>query len=117
MAEAGEWGSWIRENFDIDLGDGHYGKFSGWSSDMDLNSQYEGVPDVEKYGLEILHPNPAGAPCVGFVTFAGDVQRRIEPERRNTWDVQDWDPLTITPSVLCSCGDHGFIREGRWVRA
>jgi len=52
-----------------------------------------------------------------MVTFAGDVQRRVEPDRPNVWDVQSWDPLTISPSVLCSCGDHGFIREGRWVRA
>ena len=27
------------------------------------------------------------------------------------------DPLTISPSLLCRCGDHGFIREGRWIPA
>jgi len=25
------------------------------------------------------------------------------------------DPLHIEPSILCrACGDHGFIRDGRW---
>lgn len=24
---------------------------------------------------------------------------------------------TLSPSFLCHCGDHGFIREGKWVRA
>jgi hypothetical protein len=29
------------------------------------------------------------------------------------------EPLTIKPSVLCpiGCGDHGYIRDGRWVTA
>lgn len=27
------------------------------------------------------------------------------------------DPLTISPSLLCRCGDHGFIRDGKWVAA
>lgn len=25
--------------------------------------------------------------------------------------------VTLEPSVLCSCGDHGFVRGGRWVPA
>lgn len=27
------------------------------------------------------------------------------------------DPLTLSPSVLCQCGAHGFIRDGKWVAA
>lgn len=28
------------------------------------------------------------------------------------------DPLHVEPSILCTaCGDHGFIREGRWENA
>ena len=34
------------------------------------------------------------------------------------WRVEQWDPLTISPSVLCrDCGLHGWIRDGRWVPA
>ena len=28
------------------------------------------------------------------------------------------DPLHVEPSILCAaCGDHGFIRDGKWVKA
>lgn len=34
------------------------------------------------------------------------------------WRVESWDPLTLSPSLLCRiCGNHGFIREGKWVPA
>ena len=33
------------------------------------------------------------------------------------YDTVEWEPLTISPSVLCQCGDHGFIRNGKWVVA
>lgn len=100
----------------IDLGDGHIGEFEGWAPDRELNPQSAHLPDVERYGMTIHHTSPAGSPCAGFVTFAGDVQREVSPASA-AWTVESWDPLTLSPSVLCSCGDHGFIREGRWVRA
>jgi hypothetical protein len=100
-----------------DLGHGHSFTFSGWAPDRELNPQYAGVPDEERYGATIFHTDPQGQPCAGFVTFAGEVQRRIEPDRPNTWNVISWEPLTIEPSVLCSCGDHGFITGGRWIPA
>lgn len=98
----------------LDLGHDHRAVFLGWAPDRELNPQYEGIPDEPRYALLIHHKDPAGAECSGMVTFAGDVQRRVEPDRPNVWTVQSWDPLTISPSVLCSCGDHGFIRNGRW---
>jgi hypothetical protein len=34
------------------------------------------------------------------------------------WTVQSTDPITLSPSLLCSaCGEHGFIRDGKWVPA
>lgn len=33
---------------------------------------------------------------------------------RPLWQVESWDPLTLSPSILCDCGNHGFIRNGRW---
>lgn len=105
------------DGYRVDFGSGHTGEFVQWAPDRELNPQYAGIPDVTRYGMTIYHTNPAGEPCAGFTTFASDVQRRIEPNRPNTWTVESWDPLTISPSVLCSCGDHGFIRGGRWVPA
>jgi hypothetical protein len=32
-----------------------------------------------------------------------------------TWEVEQLEPLTLSPSLLCTgCGHHGFIRNGRW---
>lgn len=33
------------------------------------------------------------------------------------WSVENEDPLTLSPSIACPCGLHGFIRDGRWVPA
>jgi hypothetical protein len=75
---------------------------------------------VDRYGMLIFHPSAdpvrRGEECAGAVTFAGDVQREVSPSA-TTWTVESWESLTISPSVLCSCGDHGFIREGRWIPA
>lgn len=101
----------------IDLGDEHTAEWEGWYPDRKLNPGLADMPDVEKWGLTIYHKNPAGQDCAGFVTLDCEVQRRVEPNRSNRWTVENWDPLTLSPSVLCSCGDHGWIREGRWVRA
>lgn len=104
----GEW---------IDLGDGHAYRFSRWAPDRDLNPQYAAdLPDVERYAAMIRHTTSAGEPCMGAITFEGEVARRIEPGKP-VWSVESWEPLTVSPSLLCSCGDHGFIRDGRWVRA
>lgn len=33
-------------------------------------------------------------------------------------EVENTDPWTLTPSLLCDlCGLHGFIRDGKWIRA
>lgn len=100
----------------FDLGHDHRGEYSSWAPDRELNPLRAHLPDVEKWGLLIFHPNSKGQPCAGFVTFAGEVQREVAPAA-TTWDVISWEPLTITPSVLCSCGDHGFITNGRWIPA
>jgi hypothetical protein len=65
------------------------------------------------------HPKPdnlanrnrgvVGDPCSGFVQFAGDGAR---------WTREQADPLTLSPSIACrTCGNHGFIRDGKWVPA
>lgn len=109
----------------IDLGEGHTLRFYAWGPDRDLNPQYAGIPDVERYGALVAHParpddgNVTCADigqCEGAITFAGEVQQRIAP-RATTWTVESWDPLTLSPSLLCHCGDHGFVRAGKWVTA
>lgn len=101
---------------DIDLGGGFVGTFFGWHPDRALNPQWAGRPDVERAGLLIEHPRPDGAAAchaaVNFPSMAG-----LVPEKA-IWQIESWEPLTLSPSVLClRCGAHGFVRNGRWVRA
>jgi len=52
--------------------------------------------------------------CGGSVPLDGS--RWAQPGR--SWQLVSEEPLTLSPSLLCSaCGDHGFVREGRWVQA
>lgn len=106
----------------VDLGHGHTLRWVGWYPDRELNPHRVHLPDVEKYAAVIEHPRIApgyltrsdGTTCVSVATFAGDVQREIEPDRP-VWTVEQWEPLTLSPSLLCTdCGDHGFVRGGRW---
>lgn len=64
--------------------------------------------DGEDAGVNVGHFHENGDWCEGgvpFVSWAG----------RPAWDVESWDPLTISPSVHnVACGLHGWIRQGRW---
>jgi hypothetical protein len=72
------------------------------------------------------HPEPAGLMeehpdqrdpsrrCAGSVRFKG----HGEAPGDTAWEVVSLEPLTLSPSLLCTaCGHHGFIREGKWCPA
>jgi hypothetical protein len=103
----------------FDLGSGHTAEKFGWWPERDLNPQYDGMPDVEWAGVTIAHPDlrDPSKTCKSALTFdLPSCEHLADPEHR--WTVVSFDPLTITPSVLCrTCGDHGYITEGRWVAA
>lgn len=102
---------------DLDLGDGHTLRYFRWAPDRELNPQYAGIPDAPKAGAIVGHQRPDdGSYCEGAVTF--DVPAMRAQGREKLWSVESFEPLTLSPSLLCTeCGDHGFIRAGRWVRA
>ena len=101
----------------IDIGHGHTIRFTQWAPNRELNPQYADLPDVDPWGLLVDHAKPGGGPCDGgAVTFDSAVARQVDPARPK-WTIESLDPLTISPSLLCQCGDHGFIRDGRWVPA
>lgn len=108
-------------NDPMDLGHGHTGSWVSWAPDRNLNPQYQGLPDVERYGLLIKHATPDGNPCVGSVAFDTEeiraINEKIMTRKQALWQVESWAPLTLSPSILCSCGDHGYVRDGRWVPA
>lgn len=93
----------------FELGHGHIGEYTSYHPAGALNP-------VERYGLLIKHSTPSGNPCMGSVIFNSEAAKKAEPNK-DYWDVQDWHSLTLSPSILCSCGDHGWIKEGRWVPA
>lgn len=68
--------------------------------------------------FDYTHPRPDGAGrCAGggWLDTPG-----IEPEFPESphWTVESWEPITLSPSLLCgACGHHGFVREDRWVPA
>ena len=99
----------------IDLGNGHWFAFCGWHPDRELNPQYAHLADVEKYGGIHIHPRPDGnGYCEGSITFDTEAAREISKSHPR-WTVHSFDPLTLSPSLLCrACGSHGFIRNGKW---
>jgi len=102
---------------DLDLGFNHLFWYFGWWPDRDLNPQYAHLPDVPRGGAIISHLKPDGSSCTSGINFDLPVMRQIFPEQA-CWKVESWEPLTLSPSILCTlCGDHGFIRNGQWVKA
>lgn len=106
----------------LDLGHGVLAWFSCWAPDRDINPQYDGIPDIPKCGLIYRHPAPNNPErprgyCMGAINFDLPGVRQIFGGRP-LWQVLSWEPLTLSPSLLCKgCGHHGFIREGKWVPA
>lgn len=98
----------IEREPDLDLGSG----VRAWWTDYDAR-----MPGKEplRAGMTIGHPDGGGRDeeCYGAVLFRLPEVEYAFPGRP-TWEVLQWEPLTLSPSVLCSCGHHGFIREGRW---
>lgn len=120
------------EHFDlyyqVDLGDNHWLKFVRWDPDFSIEGnralwgQHENIIKAHPLcGANVIHrcSTETGfhSGAIHFRTPATALWDRREAD--HCWEVQSWQPLTLSPSLLshCACKDHGFIREGRWVRA
>lgn len=89
----------------IDLGHGV------WIATIHCNCESE-HDHTHPCGLTWSHRRPDGLLCEGggFIPL----------NTTHGWKVESWEPLTLSPSLLCmrkECGTHGFIREGKWVPA
>lgn len=111
------------EPADFDLSEGVRAWWTSWKPDRKLNPKYSDLADIERFGLIYEHPaeTETGRCCGGIQFDTPEVRTVIELSRtpgRAVWQVESWDPLTLSPSLLCgACGHHGFIRGGRWVAA
>lgn len=95
----------------IDLGSGHT---------MTYCTRYSLEPG-ERCGIIVYHPiRPDDQVCAWRGECGGWVAFDIPANAADTghkWQVEQAEPLTLAPSLLCHCGDHGFIQGGRWVPA
>lgn len=101
----------------LDLGRDHTLTITWWDPDLALNPQHQDIAGQlpAKVGALIRHSAPDGQPCGGHITFDTSIARRTTDGP--FWNVESWEPLTLSPSVLCNCGDHGYIRGARWIPA
>lgn len=70
----------------------------------------------ERVGAIMRHYKADGELCTANLFF-DTPQARKHFAGKAAWIVKRWDPLTLEPSLVCHCGDHGFIRNGKWVKA
>jgi hypothetical protein len=79
---------------------------NAYSKVLDKNGNWVAIHEWHWSGSDV---------CGGFVAFDTPEARAITTPQAPKWTVESWDPLTLSPSLLCrSCGNHGFIRQGRW---
>lgn len=68
----------------------------------------------ERAGILEEHVDARGQQCGGVVMFDLPGVAEAFPNHE-LWMVASFEPLTITPSVECSCGHHGWITDGKWI--
>lgn len=99
----------------LDLGCGHTIQIAVWDPDLGLNPglrHLAGQFPARVTGI-VTHKLPGGGECAGAVTFDTPLARGHFSGP--FWTVESWEPLTLSPSLLCHCGDHGMITRGRWI--
>ena len=101
----GDWRDAVSEKYDLDLGDGHWLKWT----------EFHGV----RCGGIIYHTDSKAEDGICCGSFWTDKSYNESSGTNHAiWSINGGDEKpTLSPSFLCHCGDHGFIRDGKWVRA
>jgi hypothetical protein len=97
------WGENVPERA-VQLGGEHY-----YTRVVDKNEKWIGINEYHKHPV-------TGKTCGGWAPF--DVQSEYLTPGSEKWTVESYEPLTLSPSLLCTmpdCGNHGYIRQGKWV--
>ena len=111
----------------LDLGCDHSLQFLIWAPD------FESASNAAKWAhlAQMIREQPIVGAAVrhqcatetgiheGGIYFRTELTVAAAFDDRTIWDVEAWEPLTLSPSLLshCPCSDHGYIRGGKWVRA
>lgn len=87
------------------------------SAMLDLGSGVKAwwmIADGVKYGIHYRHPADTDTGwCESGIFF--DIPANQFLPRDRVWQVESYDPLTVSPSLRCNaCGHHGHVRNGRW---
>lgn len=91
---------WVRSVCPTELGDDHYWGSWPWNHEADPPTH-----DIAWAHRCTNHGNLGPTLCIA----------RIDVSSGKYHTLVSREPLHIEASILCrACGDHGFIREGRW---
>lgn len=93
------WEEMAAESGSIDLGNGSF-----YVKTVDREGNWVAISEYHKDSHDNL--------CGGWVPF--NVESEYLTSGSPKWEVRSLDPLHLEPSLLCGCGHHGFIRNGRW---
>lgn len=97
--------SGTERSFDLDLGDGHWLTWSAFH-EKTCGGIITHTSEKTESGL-----------CSGAF-WINDEYHKASGRTGPVWQMNGGPECpTLSPSFVCHCGDHGFIREGKWVRA
>ena len=92
---------------------------SSTGGEWDMGHQHYGyliIHEGEPRGVGVMHPTPDGMFCGSSALW--DVSMYAPGHEPPCWTLNSLEPVDISPSLLCrTCGDHGFVKQGRWVPA
>ena len=109
---------------------GYGGNPDPWPDHINVSYLWDGAIDVGTPGLRMLKVRPEHQAEWGRylwehvhrIVYEGDAAEMVgmadefivvAPRITKHTIVSD-DPLTVTPSLLCSCGLHGYVTDGVW---
>ena len=98
-------------------------KIPGDAEDLDIGhgvtikffQRSDAAPEgPQRVGITIEHPLASAETgrCMGAAFWW-----KRHGEGGPIWTLNSLQPLDLSPSFLCHCGFHGFIRNGAWVPA
>lgn len=100
----------FQRNYEIDLGEGVRASFV--HSDNDTSFPV-GILFAHHRQDSNSHTTPVEGFCAGTIFWT----KPFDEYEGSLWELNNLEPLDLSPSIQCDCGLHGFIKDGRWLNA